>query len=227
MVWLVGCWRDHQHPSEQPASGEYTPLPLQARGLIVGPHWMGMLGTNFCIVAPCTVFYLLAFLRPTQGYESVHVGLSVGLAVLMLATMLALAFTGCRDPGVIPKQLPEQLEAQRRVREQQRVEAGEHAGDTESLSTCRRCNVMRPPRAQHCIYCDVCVLELDHHCPWMGMCVGKNNIKSFHAFNILWPITMGYFCISFLVYMMLSIVSTRLVPGASLAILNSSTNATG
>ena len=42
--------------------------------------------------------------------QSVRVGLSVGLALLMLATMLALAFTACRDPGVIPKQLPEQLE---------------------------------------------------------------------------------------------------------------------
>ena len=45
--------------------------------------------------------------------QSVRVGLSVGLALLMLATMLALAFTACRDPGVIPKQLPEQLEVTR------------------------------------------------------------------------------------------------------------------
>ena len=31
------------------------------------------------------------------------------------------------------------------------------------------------------------MLELDHHCPWMGKCVGKYNLMYFYSF--LWAIT--------------------------------------
>ena len=24
--------------------------------------------------------------------------------------------------------------------------------------------------------------QLDHHCPWTGKCIGKNNLKAFHSF---------------------------------------------
>ena len=34
----------------------------------------------------------------------------------------------------------------------------------------------------HCYDCDICVKELDHHCPWTGKCIGKNNLKSFYVF---------------------------------------------
>ena len=48
------------------------------------------------------------------------------------------------------------------------------------------CNTIRAPRTSHCYDCNACVLELDHHCPWMGKCVGKYNLCYFYAF--LWAI---------------------------------------
>lgn len=36
--------------------------------------------------------------------------------------------------------------------------------------------------AYHCYDCGVCVHNLDHHCPWTGKCIGRDNIKYFHAF---------------------------------------------
>lgn len=30
----------------------------------------------------------------------------------------------------------------------------------------------------------MCILELDHHCPYMSKCVGKNNAGAFKAFNV-------------------------------------------
>ncbi|KAM3343076.1 protein S-acyltransferase 10 isoform X1 [Capsicum galapagoense] len=41
--------------------------------------------------------------------------------------------------------------------------------------TCTYCNVMQPPRAKHCHDCDKCVLQFDHHCVWLGTCVGQGN----------------------------------------------------
>ncbi|KAK9265528.1 hypothetical protein L1049_001773 [Liquidambar formosana] len=41
--------------------------------------------------------------------------------------------------------------------------------------TCTYCNVMQPPRAKHCHDCDRCVLQFDHHCVWLGTCIGQGN----------------------------------------------------
>ncbi|KAF8011392.1 hypothetical protein BT93_J1871 [Corymbia citriodora subsp. variegata] len=41
--------------------------------------------------------------------------------------------------------------------------------------TCAYCNVEQPPRAKHCHDCDRCVLQFDHHCVWLGTCIGQGN----------------------------------------------------
>ena len=34
----------------------------------------------------------------------------------------------------------------------------------------------------HCTDCDICIENQDHHCPWTGHCIGKNNYYSFYIF---------------------------------------------
>ena len=34
----------------------------------------------------------------------------------------------------------------------------------------------------HCNLCDICIEEYDHHCPYIGKCVGKGNIAYFKVF---------------------------------------------
>ncbi|XP_068343820.1 protein S-acyltransferase 10-like isoform X2 [Pyrus communis] len=41
--------------------------------------------------------------------------------------------------------------------------------------TCSYCNVEQPPRSKHCHDCDKCVLQFDHHCVWLGTCIGVGN----------------------------------------------------
>jgi len=44
---------------------------------------------------------------------------------------------------------------------------------------CKWCNKFKPDRCHHCRVCRMCILKMDHHCPWIYNCVGFKNFKYF------------------------------------------------
>ena len=49
---------------------------------------------------------------------------------------------------------------------------------------CTLCHfyVKKSRYAHHCFDCDICIENHDHHCPWTGHCIGRNNYYSFFVF---------------------------------------------
>ncbi len=43
---------------------------------------------------------------------------------------------------------------------------------------------IKPQRARHCQICDRCCMLMDHHCFWIGNCVGLKNQKFFFQYGM-------------------------------------------
>jgi len=47
--------------------------------------------------------------------------------------------------------------------------------NSDKPNKCKICNIVQPLRTKHCKKCNQCVYRYDHHCFWLGSCVGGDN----------------------------------------------------
>uniref|UniRef100_A0A6N2NH19 S-acyltransferase n=1 Tax=Salix viminalis TaxID=40686 RepID=A0A6N2NH19_SALVM len=166
---------------------------LQGR-LIFGPDARSILLTIFLIVVPAVVFCVFVARKLVDDFSH-HWGISIVVFVVAL-TLLDLTFlllTSGRDPGIIPRNAhppePEGYEGHTPLTPGQtppfrlpRTKDVIINGITVKTKYCDTCMLYRPPRCSHCSICNNCVERFDHHCPWVGQCIGSRNYRFFFMF---------------------------------------------
>lgn len=95
--------------------------------------------------------------------------ISIGTGLLLGAVLFCLLLTTLTDPGFIP-------------RGEETAQPPVGTLERDRYKWCSTCRIWRPPRAKHCRTCDACVRTFDHHCPWVGNCVGERNYTYFLGF---------------------------------------------
>lgn len=153
--------------------------------LYSGPEYYGFL-TLFFLVGMSAIFNVFTapfFFRESRGVLG-------ALAVIWLCTLVcvcALLSLIFRDPGIVPKSVffREHLNP---VKGQYREKAPPMVIEIPTRTFpvrckyCEACGVYRAPRVTHCSACDCCMERFDHHCPWLGTCVGRRNYSIFLVF---------------------------------------------
>ena len=116
-----------------------------------------------------------------------------GLFCQLISSIL-LFCASLRDPGIIPAtfvgdesaQALVDLKYQKIKRKADRIfylnVLDKPTPIVHRMKFCETCTIFRPKDAAHCNLCGNCVQGFDHHCVWLGTCVGKRNYREFLLF---------------------------------------------
>ena len=113
------------------------------------------------------------------------------ILILYIPILVFLILGGCNDPGVLERNNEYAYYDNRKSVIKINIQ-----GHMTNLNYCYTCFHFRPPRTSHCAECDNCVENFDHHCLWMGTCVGKRNYKYFYFVIFLTTLCSSVQCFS-------------------------------
>uniref|UniRef100_M8C6H2 S-acyltransferase n=1 Tax=Aegilops tauschii TaxID=37682 RepID=M8C6H2_AEGTA len=164
---------------------------LQGR-FIFGPDVRSLFLTIFLILAPVLVFCIFVARHLMNDFPD-HWGISVMVVAVVFTVydLTLLLLTSGRDPGIVPRNMhppePESLDGNNdtgngQTPQQLRLPRTKDVyvnGVVVKVKYCDTCMLYRPPRCSHCSICNNCVERFDHHCPWVGQCIGLTTYENF------------------------------------------------
>ena len=143
----------------------------------------------FCVSGPQyhNVFFAFILISLTQAclllifikaYSQISILYQIIISFIFYIFELINMILGCcTDPGVLPRHPKDLYYLTNRPLLRQVIN-----GHKIIVPFCYTCSMFRPPRTSHCSVCDNCVERFDHHCLWLGTCIGKRNYKYFYWF---------------------------------------------
>ncbi|XP_078434571.1 DHHC-type zinc finger family protein [Wolffia australiana] len=161
---------------------------------IFGPDAKSVLMTVLLIVVPVIIFCVFVARHLLHRFSSYNAGYAVLLLTIAFTVyvLVLLLLTSSRDPGIIPRSShPPEEEISQGVDSGGRPTPSVQLprfkevmvnGQPVKVKYCDTCMLYRPPRCSHCSICDNCVERFDHHCPWVGQCIGQRNYRYFFMF---------------------------------------------
>lgn len=129
----------------------YTPKQISPI-IVIGPHWYIFILMNIIAIPSFIFFYNIFFSKVLCSF------LKFILITLVIITMIQYIITFFIDPGII---ISSDLTGKK----------------------CEKCQLTIDPKRNsfHCMFCNVCYEDLDHHCVWVGKCIGKKTKKVFYS----------------------------------------------
>lgn len=128
------------------------------------------------LVIKLTMFAMYASVVVPNYPISLFLLIGIPCLVLMIYLLLKTAF---RDPGIIAPRISDEEDGNLN---QNSPLSGSSPPDSVSSRYCYTCHIQKPPRSKHCKHCDVCINQMDHHCPFIGSCIGIRNYRYFFGY---------------------------------------------
>ncbi|CAD8140812.1 unnamed protein product [Paramecium pentaurelia] len=120
-----------------------------------------------------------------------NLGVFFAEIILIVLTDIFMILTVFSDPGLIPRINTQFQKKQKFTNELISVIQTK----VSELKFCDSCKIYKTSTTAHCRRCDNCVQGFDHHCVWLGQCIGQRNYRYFYLFVFFLTIMLTLFLI--------------------------------